>query len=167
MASESCFLHLPGALNLGVKRLSPIDGGHRNESRHPSAYLFVTPEGGATLLKSGHFPGAYYLAGYAIECALKACIAKQTAKHDFPNERLAQDCWTHDLERLVQLSGIGAALAADVKASPALAVNWATVKDWHEASRYDLSITKAQAVDLYYACTAGPNGLLAWIRRRW
>lgn len=74
----------------------------------------------ATLLKSGHFPGAYYLAGYAIECALKACIAKQTAKHDFPNERLAQDCWTHDLERLVQLSGIGAALAADVKVHPHL-----------------------------------------------
>jgi HEPN domain-containing protein len=26
--------------------------------------------------------GAYYLAGYAIECALKACIAKRTQQHD-------------------------------------------------------------------------------------
>lgn len=30
--------------------------------------------------------GAYYLAGYAIECALKACIAKLTAQHDFPDK---------------------------------------------------------------------------------
>jgi HEPN domain-containing protein len=30
------------------------------------------------LLKLGLFDGAYYLAGYAVECALKACIAKAT-----------------------------------------------------------------------------------------
>jgi HEPN domain-containing protein len=29
------------------------------------------------LLKSGKQHGAYYLAGYAVECALKACIAKK------------------------------------------------------------------------------------------
>jgi HEPN domain-containing protein len=27
------------------------------------------------LLEAGEFPGAYYLAGYAVECALKACVA--------------------------------------------------------------------------------------------
>ena len=32
------------------------------------------------LLYSGNYPGEYYLAGYAVECALKACIAKQV-KH--------------------------------------------------------------------------------------
>jgi HEPN domain-containing protein len=26
--------------------------------------------------------GTYYLAGYAVECALKACIAKMTQQHD-------------------------------------------------------------------------------------
>ena len=31
------------------------------------------------LLKLGLFDGAYYLAGYAVECALKACIAKGTS----------------------------------------------------------------------------------------
>jgi HEPN domain-containing protein len=29
------------------------------------------------LLKNGAHESAYYLAGYAVECALKACIAKQ------------------------------------------------------------------------------------------
>jgi hypothetical protein len=28
------------------------------------------------LLGARHWVGAYYLAGYAVECALKACIAK-------------------------------------------------------------------------------------------
>ena len=30
------------------------------------------------LLANGCWSGAYYLAGYAVECALKACIAKGT-----------------------------------------------------------------------------------------
>ena len=35
------------------------------------------------LLDSGYPVGAYYLMGYAVECALKACIAKQTKRYDF------------------------------------------------------------------------------------
>jgi HEPN domain-containing protein len=36
------------------------------------------------LFQNGRYDAAYYLAGYAVECALKACIAKQTMRHDFP-----------------------------------------------------------------------------------
>ena len=32
----------------------------------------------AALLAAGRWDGAYYLAGYAVECALKACVAKLT-----------------------------------------------------------------------------------------
>ena len=74
----------------------------------------------AALFGAGLYPGAFYLAGYAIECALKACIAKQTKKHDCPNRRLATEAWTHDLEKLVQLAGIGPDLDKDMKASSAL-----------------------------------------------
>jgi len=35
------------------------------------------------LLRLGHYDGAYYLAGYAAECALKACIAKLTCGTNF------------------------------------------------------------------------------------
>ncbi len=38
------------------------------------------------LLDKGLFAGAYYLAGYAVECAMKARIAGQTRRHDFPPE---------------------------------------------------------------------------------
>jgi hypothetical protein len=40
-------------------------------------------EAGA-LVRSRKEIGAYYLAGYAVECALKACVAKATKRHEFP-----------------------------------------------------------------------------------
>jgi HEPN domain-containing protein len=121
----------------------------------------------AALLRAGFYPGAYYLVGYAVECALKACIAKQTARYDFPNKRLAQQAWTHNLEELIGLAGLGPDLLRDRKASPKLSINWAITKDWDEGSRYDVTITRAQARDLYSACTARQNGVLTWIRQRW
>jgi len=121
----------------------------------------------AALLRSRMYPGAYYLVGYSVECALKACIAKQTNRYDFPNKRLAAESWTHDLEKLVQLAGIGPDLDRDTKASPALQLNWAITKDWSESVRYDLTITAAEARDLYSACTRRRNGILPWIRNKW
>jgi len=38
------------------------------------------------LLAADCYQGAYYLAGYALECALKACIAKQVKEFDFPDK---------------------------------------------------------------------------------
>jgi HEPN domain-containing protein len=39
------------------------------------------------LLSAKKYDGAYYLAGYAIEFALKSCVAKQVKKFDFPSLR--------------------------------------------------------------------------------
>lgn len=39
------------------------------------------------LLDAGLYDGAYYLAGYAVECGLKACIAKKTKRHEFPPDK--------------------------------------------------------------------------------
>jgi HEPN domain-containing protein len=51
------------------------------------------------LLQSGRFACAYYIAGYAVECALKAIIAHQTKEDDFPRKD-SQQYYTHDLSRL-------------------------------------------------------------------
>ena len=45
----------------------------------------VRLEEAKALRDAGRPAGAYYLAGYTVECALKACIAKRTREHDFPN----------------------------------------------------------------------------------
>ncbi len=54
------------------------------------------------LFQNGHYSGAYYLSGYVVECALKACIAKYTKEFDFPDKQLAIDSHTHDLIKLVK-----------------------------------------------------------------
>jgi hypothetical protein len=58
------------------------------------------------LLDSGQFHGAYYLAGYSIECAFKACVCKQVKRHDFPDRKLADEAWQHNLEKLAKVSGL-------------------------------------------------------------
>jgi HEPN domain-containing protein len=43
------------------------------------------------LLTAGRWSGAYYLAGYAVECGLKACIIVQLMKTDqFPERRFSE-----------------------------------------------------------------------------
>ena len=119
------------------------------------------------LLDEGGFAGSYYLMGYSIECAVKAAIARQTKRYDFPNKRLANDSFTHDLKSLLQIAGLWQTLDTAMKSSPALGLNWAVVKDWNESSRYILTVSESQARDLYSACTARTYGLLAWLKKYW
>ncbi|SPD75694.1 conserved hypothetical protein [uncultured Desulfobacterium sp.] len=118
------------------------------------------------LLDNKHWPGAYYLIGYSVECAFKACISKQVKKYDFPDKKLANEAFTHDLEKLVKLSGLLTIFDADKRSNLDLELNWAVVKDWNESTRYEITITEAQARDMFLACT-GRNGILPWIKRRW
>ncbi len=121
----------------------------------------------AALLKTRYYAGAYYLIGYAVESGLKACIAKQTKRHDFPDKSLVKQVFTHDLEKLVKLSGLATTLETDLKANKNLELNWAIVKDWTEQSRYEMNISNVQALDMYSACTARTHGVLTWISKRW
>jgi hypothetical protein len=110
--------------------------------------------------------GAYYLAGYAVECALKACIAKGYGPEAWPEKDFVAQCHTHTILTLVRLAGLEPARAADVAGNPALGTNWNIVKDWSERSRYERhSLAKAQT--LYNAITDTANGVLPWIKVRW
>ena len=120
----------------------------------------------AALLAAGQWSGAYYMVGYAVECGLKACIAKRTNQYDFPDKEFAQKCFTHKIDTLVELAGLAALRKADLTANPALAGNWLIVKDWDEKSRYQLW-TESEARGLFAAVTDSANGVLPWITGRW
>src|SRR5437588_1324176 len=100
------------------------------------------------LLANRRWPAAYYLAGYGVECALKACIAKLMKAEEFPDKVFAEKCWTHDLERLVTAAGLKTARDAAAAADPELGQNWNTVKDWDESKRY-VWMPKSEAEGLY------------------
>ena len=53
------------------------------------------------LLDAGLYSGAYYMCGYVIECALKACICKKTNQFDFhPSPDESRAAWSHDFGKL-------------------------------------------------------------------
>ncbi len=62
-------------------------------------------EDAKALLQAGRFDAAYYLAGYAVECALKACVCGQTREFDFPPKE-TRDYYTHDLDKLLKTAGL-------------------------------------------------------------
>lgn len=117
------------------------------------------------LARSGKQQGAYYLAGYSVECALKACIAKKTKRYEFPPPReVTRTIYTHDLTGLLKEAGLDGQLEKDMLANPALAANWNTVKNWNEKTRYITSGLNGR--DLYRAVT-GADGVLPWIKQHW
>ena len=118
------------------------------------------------LLDAGQYPGARYLIGYAVECALKACVAKQVRQYDFPDKELANKAFTHNLEQLVKAAGLEREFTEDMRSNRALDLNWAIVKDWSEAVRYEVGVTEPQARDLYSAITER-DGILPWVKIRW
>ena len=110
--------------------------------------------------------GAYYLAGYAVECALKACVAKRTREHDFPDKKLVNDSHSHDLAKLLQLAELKIDLETVMQGDPVMQSSWDAIQDWSETSRYERK-NPQEASDLLQAIEDQQGGLLPWIRSRW
>ncbi len=118
------------------------------------------------LLDNKCYEGAFYLAGYAVECALKACIAKKTKRFEFPPKD-SNKLYVHKLGTLVELAGLQSSLDAEMRNVRGFRDNWAVVKDWKEDARYEAKIDKNRANDLYSAITADPDGVLSWLKKYW
>ncbi|MBW1940581.1 MAG: HEPN domain-containing protein [Deltaproteobacteria bacterium] len=119
------------------------------------------------LLDNGFFDGAYYLLGYAIECAFKACIAKQFKEYDFPDKKLVNKSHTHELEKLLGLAGLKQKLQEAQKENEELELNWAVVKDWSAEDRYQHGITEQKAKQFYEAVTQENIGIYSWLKNWW
>lgn len=123
------------------------------------------------LYQSGRYSSAYYLAGYSVECALKACFASQIQQHDFPEKGKADKIFEHDLQKLVK--HVGLPLQVDCDSNPLLRYNWVVVKDWNEQSRYDplwLSdplAAQEKAESIILAIDDPANGVFQWLRKYW
>lgn len=117
------------------------------------------------LLRSDCFHGAYYLSGYSLECALKACIAKQVREYDFPDKKLVNDSYSHNLKSLVSTAGLNQELFIQENQDKEFKLNWAVAVQWSEGSRYKLNITKQEAYDLFTAITDNKSGVMLWLKR--
>jgi HEPN domain-containing protein len=118
------------------------------------------------LLDNSCYAGAYYLAGYAVECALKACIAKLTREHDFPDKKVVNKSWTHVLTELVEVAGLEKERSDEASKDSEFELRWGVVKDWSEDSRYR-TVGEKEAKQLHGAIIDSEHGVLRWLERHW
>lgn len=126
-------------------------------------------EDAKVLLAASHWAGAYYLAGYSLECALKSCVIAFVARRAeiiFEKPGYSQKCWTHNLETLVEQAGLEDERDRARKANTQLGANWSIAKDWKELSRYKMS-TQLQAEKLFTAINDKTDGVLQWVENFW
>jgi HEPN domain-containing protein len=119
------------------------------------------------LLDNKCYEGAYYLLGYALECGIKACIAKQVREHDFPDKQLANASYTHKLGDLLGVAGLRQKLQEKEKTDEDFKLNWAVASRWSEDARYEHTIEEATVKDFFEAITNNRSGILIWVKSWW
>jgi hypothetical protein len=106
------------------------------------------------------------LAGYAVECGLKACIAKGTRRHEFPEKRRVDSSYSHNLRELIKVAGLSDAFAEHARTDPDFRLNWEVVQAWSEQSRYEKHRSEA-AAELLAAIVDKHHGVISWIKLHW
>jgi HEPN domain-containing protein len=110
-----------------------------------------------TLFAAGHYDGAYYLAGFAIECALKACIARKTQHYEFPDRDRVLRAWSHNLGQLLHEADLRVAKGDAIEAL------WQIVKDWGVDARYTVGKSAAET-EGFLTAAIGRKGVVAWLK---
>ena len=118
------------------------------------------------LLDLGFYDGAYYLAGYAVECALKACIAKDTRRHQFPDKKRVDSSHSHDFAQLIRVAGLEDEHRERLSSDADFDANWEIVKRWSEQSRYRWNGGES-AQALVSAVSNRRHGVISWIKLHW
>jgi HEPN domain-containing protein len=117
------------------------------------------------LFQNGRYANAYYLYGYGVELALKACIARQIAAETIPDRAILKDVLDHNLGRLVALAGLAARLK-DRRQEREFDVRWPVVAEWSVESRYEL-VDPVSATAMQDAIENAEHGVMVWLRQFW
>lgn len=123
-------------------------------------------EDARVLLAGQRWAFAYYVAGYAVECALKSCVLARLIHTGLVFEDRVPDCKVHDLQKLLGHAGLTDELKAARTASPKFADYWSLAVLWVSDSRYGPR-SQSEAENLVTAVTDPTDGVLQWLRNYW
>jgi hypothetical protein len=118
------------------------------------------------LLQAGRSSSAYYLAGYSVELALKACISKLIQTNVIPEKAFISAIYTHRLDNLLSTAGLLPAFNTDAKTDVEFAAYWAIASKWTEESRYEFW-DRMSAATLLQAIHEPNHGVFQWVKRHW
>ena len=119
------------------------------------------------LIAGGCWEAAYYLAGYAVECALKACIAKSTERYEFPDMKGVNDSYEHNLEKLVVVADLNKALNEAMHLRPQLGSNWSFVKKKGQSRPDAGGPPKQKRGRFFQAVQDQRDGVHRWLKKHW
>lgn len=126
----------------------------------------VRLEDAILLSRSNRCSSAYYLAGYAVELALKARIASLFQPDAIPDLSFVKAIYTHRFDTLLSSAGLKAEFDQATKSDPQLAAYFALASNWTEESRY--AFWDAFAADALVEAVAEPtHGVFQWIKKYW
>ncbi len=122
-------------------------------------------EDAEVLVANQRFAAAFYLVGYVVECGLKACIARKTREHEFPNRSRVIKSYSHDLTQLREVAQVP--FKEEFASDRRLEENWSLVgNNWSEQKRYEMA-AKTEAEDLLRAVNDPDHGVLQWLQKYW
>lgn len=102
------------------------------------------------LYPGGYYQGAYYMAGYAVEFALKALICKRLGVEVFVKGhgfgQVSDALHTHHLPTLLVFAGLFPNLQDEKIANKNLFQDWSKVSEWTEQRRYEPLTCSQQTV---------------------
>ncbi len=118
------------------------------------------------LFRAGLYDGAAYLAGYAVELALKARICKLLGVNEYPGSRFKTTYAVHDLGQLLYLAGLEAKLNLGNRS---LFRNWSVAVPWGPEQRYLRvgTYSKQKARGILEAISEPKDGILEWLKKYW
>jgi hypothetical protein len=114
------------------------------------------------------FDGCVYLAGYAIEMALKARICKLLRLREYPpNIKSKQAFISHNLYDLKLLAGLDREI--DLIKNKNLYDNWSKLVAWDSELRYEPpgKYSRSAAKEILDSIGQSPDGVLTWLTKRW
>lgn len=99
----------------------------------------------------------------AVECALKACIAKATQQYEFPDQARTRAVYSHNLDGLLKEAGL---LEIMQNADPHTKRDWGQISAWRIETRYRLGVSEADATE-FVRKIADRQGILSWLTQYW
>jgi HEPN domain-containing protein len=113
----------------------------------------------SALLELGHTTGAYYLAGYVVECMLKALLVESQPGRFRGVGLLEPKKIGHDISGMLELyrEGGGSPPPGNVARAPSL------VDGWSSEIRYDPRIIKLARVEAFLRAV---EDIFRWVDRR-
>lgn len=113
-----------------------------------------------TLIRAGHYTGAFYLAGYVLETLLKRAICVTLDLEELPRA-----FHTHRLEPLLVLSGF----QRQMRTEPDIIDSFHRIAAvWHESIRYEPpgSRTQEDCRNLMIWLNDPQKGVIPWLKQR-